>query len=135
MSDNVTFEWDFTQLENDLLQMGKNLEKAQKKATMKGAKILSAKLSENINRSKCKHHGNYKHMKDNIKISTLKEDEKLNNYRGVGFGKLQFKAKWLEYGVESYDYPAQHILSKTVIETQEEVHNVINQEIKKELGL
>lgn len=131
MSDNVTFEWNFTQLEQDLLQMGKDLEKVQKKATMKGAKILSAKLSENINKSKTKH----KHMKDNIKISALKEDKNLNEYRGVGFGNLQFKAKWLEFGVASYDYPAQHLLSKTVIETEEEVHNAINNEIKKGLGL
>lgn len=111
--------------------MGQDVEQVKKKATLEGAKIVAKTLKDNVNRS-TKELPGYKHLKDNVKVSSLKEDEELNEYRGVGFGKLQHKANWLEYGTSKMQ--GQHIMSKTIVDTRIGVKEAIDKELKKVLG-
>ncbi|WP_053957163.1 HK97-gp10 family putative phage morphogenesis protein [Inediibacterium massiliense] len=132
MSDNISFEWDFSGILKEFERMGKDMEKVEKTGTLKASKAVANKLKDNTNRSTVDKEG-YKHMQDNIKISGLKEDENLDKYRGVGFGKLQYKANWLNDGTSKMK--PTHFLTKTVEETKDEVKEIIDQEIKKELKL
>jgi HK97 gp10 family phage protein len=133
MSDSVSFEWDFSEIMNEFEKMGKDIEKVESKATKKAAKVVKVAIEKNVGRSDINKEG-YTHMQDDVKISGLKEDEKLDKVREIKGGKKTgYKWKWREFGTSKQKGNA--FMTKSVQETQQEVQKIINDEIKKELDL
>lgn len=132
MSNSVNMDFDFAGIINGIEKMEKNIDVVEKKATQKAGKVIAEKLKANTPRSDITASG-YKHLQDNIKISSLKEDENLDKYRGVGFGKSQYKADWLEFGTSKMQ--GTNFITNTMQETKSDVKNVINEVLKKELNL
>lgn len=129
---SVDISSDFDSLIETFENMGDELEKVQQKTTLKAGKVVAEKLKQNVKRSDIAKES-YTHMEDSIKISPLKEDEELNKTRSIHFGKLQYKAKWREYGTSTQD--PDFLLSNTVRETSSEVKEITDTDIKNALGL
>ncbi|GKX29013.1 hypothetical protein SH1V18_14930 [Vallitalea longa] len=132
MSSEVNISFDFDSIIDEIESMGKDVNKIEKNTTLKASKIVAEKLKDNVTSSNINRE-DYVHMKDNVKISHLKEDEELNRIRSIHFGNLQYKAKWHEFGTSKQE--PDYLLSKTIKETQNEVKQVIDNDIKKSLGL
>lgn len=140
MSSNVKMDWDFSDITNKFDNMGKDLTALEKIVTSKVAKVIKLAIQNNLLRSskdKNQYDRNvdYKHMKDDIKISSLKEDkESLDSIREIKGGKqTHFKWKWLENGTSKMK--PNHFLTKSMNQTKDEVKSIFNEAIKKALRL
>ncbi|QUH28227.1 HK97-gp10 family putative phage morphogenesis protein [Vallitalea guaymasensis] len=132
MSDQVNISFNFDNLIKEFENMGKDIEKIERRTTLKASKVVADKLQDNVVRSDVEKE-DYIHMKDNVKISGLKKDDELNKTRSIHFGKLQYKAKWREFGTSKQD--PDYLLSRTVKETEDEVKQITDNDIKKALGM
>ena len=130
---NITFEFDLSEITDGIEQMGKDIEKVEKTATLEASRHVAEKLKENTPRSDISK-AEYKHLQDNVKVGSLREDkETLDKSRHVSYGKLQYKANWLNDGTSKMR--GKHHIEKTVNETKNDVANIVNEHVKKELGL
>ena len=126
MSDNISFEHDFSQILNGIENMVDDVSKIEAKATLKGAKILKESLEKNVGKSTIDH----EHIADDIKISALKTDDEGNEAREVKGGKKTgYKWKWLEFGTSKMK--GNQFITKSLHETKDEVQSAIDNELKK----
>lgn len=125
MSDKVNIEYNFNNIINSIEKMGEDIDKIEAKATLKGANILKKALQRNIPKSYIDH----KHLRDNVKVGSYKEDEDGNRARVINFGKLQFKIKWLEFGTSKMK--PLFVLTKSLKETKNNILQAINDELAK----
>lgn len=133
MADNVSFEWDFSEIMNEFEQMGKDIGKVEQKATLKAGQTIKAAVEKNLPKSDIEREG-YVHMKDDVRLSGLKEDEDGDKIREVyGSKKTGYKWKFLEFGTSKMK--GNQFMTKSVEETAGEVEKIINDELQKQLNL
>lgn len=131
---NIEFEWDFDEVMQEIEKMGKDVKKVEGNATRKAAEVVKNAVEKNLPRSDIAKSG-YVHMADDVKISGLKEDKETgDSIREVkGSRKTHYKWKWLEFGTSKMK--GNQFITKSKLETESEVADIINDEIKKELDL
>jgi HK97 gp10 family phage protein len=134
VSNNVTFEWDFSNIIKEFETMGKDMLKVEEVATKKAAKVVADALAKNMGRSDIDEEG-YVHMQDDIHISGLKDDKfDGSKVREISGGKKTgWKWHFQEYGT-SKDAGNQFI-TKSLAETKDEVKDIVDSEIRKELKI
>lgn len=133
MADTVNFEWDFSEIINEIEEMGKDVEKVESKATLKAAQKVKGAVEKNIGKSNVDKEG-YTHMMDDVKVSGLKEDEDGDKVREVyGGNKTGYKWKFLEFGTSKMK--GNQFMTKSLEETAGEVEKIINDELQKQLNL
>lgn len=129
----VNFEWDFSEIINEIEEMGKDVEKVESKATLKAAQKVKGAVEKNIGKSNVDKEG-YTHMMDDVKVSGLKEDEDGEKIREVyGGSKTGYKWKFLEFGTSKMK--GNQFMTKSLEETAGEVEKIINDELQKQLNL
>lgn len=129
----VKMEWDLEQVMNQIEKMGKDVNKFERDATLEASKVIKDAVERNLPRSDITKAG-YIHMKDDIKISSLKTDKDYNTFREIRGGKkTNYKWKWLEYGTSNMK--GNLFLTKSMRETQNDAIKILNDFIKKSLGL
>ena len=128
----VTIECDFSGLIANIERMGKDIENVAGKATLKAARVVAEKAKENLKRSNLKKYPEgYMHMQDDVKISSL-TDEDGDKIRKIGGGrKTGYKWRFLEEGTSKMS--GTQFASRTKLETEREVESIIINEIRKVL--
>lgn len=130
---DVKLDWDVKDIMDKIEKMGKDATKFESSATMEAAQVVKAHVESNLPRSDVSKIG-YKHMKDHVIITSLKEDETLTKVRKVKGGKSTgYKWKWLEYGTSNMN--ATNFLTKSMKESNKEVTEILNEAVKKALDL
>lgn len=134
MSNNVTIEWDFSEIIKHFEEMGKDLEKSEEAGTKKAAAVIVEALKKNVGRSDIDEEG-YVHMQDDIHVSGLKEDKTDGSKVREIYGgkKTGWKWRFKEYGTSKGN--GNQFMTKSLQETDEEIKKIIDDEIKKQLNL
>lgn len=126
---SVSVEFDFSNIEEELKLMVKGIGEAEDKAILKSAQLVRDKMKQrvrvsNINRP------DYKHIKDDIKISALKNDNEGTKYREIyGGKKTGYKWKFLEFGTTRME--ARPFMQPSIDETANERELIAYEELKK----
>ncbi|MCF8020898.1 MAG: HK97 gp10 family phage protein [Vallitaleaceae bacterium] len=125
---SVNVDYDFSDILNSIEKMVDDINKVESKATLEGAKEVKKALEANTPKSNEDHD----HMVDNIKIGNYKENGDGVKSREVGYGKLQYKANWLEFGTSKMQGIG--LLTKAMQESKSNVERAINEELNKIFG-
>ena len=129
----IDFEIDFSGITSELEKMEKGIQDVEEKATKKAAQVVADTVKKKLNRSS-KNYPGYAHMEDDVRISGLKEDENGNKTRVVSGGKrTKYKWKFLEYGTSRMQ--GNQFASRATKETEGKVKEIVEAEIKSQLGL
>lgn len=131
---NVTIEWNFTEITKHFESMDKDLEKAEEAGTKKAAAVIVDALKKNVGRSSIDEEG-YVHMQDDIHVSGLKEDKTDGSKVREIYGgkKTGWKWRFREFGTSKED--GNQFMTRSLQETKNEVKQIIDGEIKKQLDL
>jgi HK97 gp10 family phage protein len=117
---------------NDIEKLGQDVAGVTDKATLKAANVVADRVKVNLKRSRKKSYPpEYVHMQDDVKVGSL-IDEDGDKVREVGGGrKTGYKWRFLEDGT-SYMTGTQ-FASRTKLETEKEVEDIILEEVRKVL--
>ncbi len=127
----ISIEVDFSEIINRIKQIDADVKKIEDSATLKAAKHVSEKVKINLPRSSRSNKQGYVHMQDDIKISS-KMDEDGDRVRKISGGKkTSYKWRFLEEGTSKM--PGTQFATRTAIETQTDVRNIIIEEVRKVL--
>lgn len=126
---SVDVEFDFSKIDEELKLMVKGIGEAEDKIILKSAQIVRDKMKRKVRVSGINRPG-YKHIKDDIKISRLKDDKAGTKFREIyGGKKTGFKWKFLEFGtVKMSPIP---FMQPSIDETENEREQIAYEELKK----
>lgn len=132
---SVNIEFDFSNIEEELNGMVDNIVEAEDRIILRSAQLVRDKIKQalrykvsDINRP------GYKHIKDDVKMSRLKDDKMGTKYREIyGGKKTGFKWKFLEYGtIHMTPFPfMQPVLDNTKLERQRIAEEELRKAIEK----
>lgn len=134
----VSIEFNFSEIEKAIEQTGKDVASIEKTATQKAADIVASAVKDNLTR---RHYGpkdkrsspEYVHMKDDIHISALKEDEDGDKVREIyGGKKTGYKWRFLNDGTSKMQ--GTQFADRSVLETEQQVQDTIEKEVEKAIG-
>lgn len=95
---SVDMKFDFSNIEEELNKMVDDIGDVEDKVILKSSQLVRDRMKLRVKPSKIISPG-YKHIKDDIKISRLKDDNEGTKYREIyGGKKTGYKWKFLEFG-------------------------------------
>lgn len=125
----VNVEFDFSNIEEELNKMVKDVGEAESRIILKSTQLVRDRMKQRVRVSKISSPG-YKHIKDDMKISTLKDDGEGTRYREIyGGKKTGYKWKFLEFGTTRME--ARPFMQPSVDETEKERERIVYEELKK----
>lgn len=126
---SVSVEFDFSNIEEELKSIVKGIEETEDKVILKSAQMVRDRMKQKVRVSKVSS-PDYKHIKDDIKISALKNDGEGTKYREIyGGKKTGFKWKFLEFGTVKME--ARPFMQPSIDETANEREQLTYEELKK----
>lgn len=126
---SVNLEFDFSNVEEELNKMVKDIGEAEDTIILKSSQLTRDRMQQRVRVSKISTPG-YKHIKDDIKISALKDDKEGTRYREIrGSKKTGYKWKFLEFGTTKMK--AIPFMQPSVDETEIERKNITDEELRK----
>lgn len=126
---SVNVEFDFSNIEEELNKMVKDVREVEDKIILKSSQLVRDRMKQRVRVSKVSKPG-YKHIKDDMKISALKDDEEGTRYREIyGGKKTRYKWKFLEFG--TVKMKAIPFMQPSVDETENERDRIAYEELKK----
>lgn len=126
---SVDMEFDFSNIEEELNKMVDDIEKVEDKVILKSAQLVRNRMKLRVKPSKISSPG-YKHIKDDMKISRLKDDNEGTKYREIyGGKKTGYKWKFLEFGTTKMS--ARPFMQPSLDETENEREQIAYEELKK----
>lgn len=133
MADTVYVDFDFSHISKEFERMKRDLSKVEIRATLKAARVVKESLNQNMGRSNIKD-SDYVHMQDDILISALKQDSDDDTVREIyGGKKTGYKWHFLNNGTSNM--AGNQFMDRSILETEDQVQDIIEKEIKSELGL
>jgi HK97 gp10 family phage protein len=125
----VNIEFDFSNIEDEMLKMVDDIAKAEERIILRSAQLVRDRMKQKVNVSDINWPG-YKHIKDDIKISRLKDDKAGTKYREIyGGKKTGFKWKYLEYGTTKMN--AIPFMQPSLEDTELERQRIAEEELRK----
>ncbi len=125
----VNIEFDFSNIEDEMLKMVDDIAKAEEIIILRSAQLVRDRMKQKVNVSDINWPG-YKHIKDDIKISRLKDDKAGTKYREIyGGKKTGFKWKYLEYGTTKMN--AIPFMQPSLEDTELERQRIAEEELRK----
>lgn len=122
-------EFDFSNIEDELNTMVKDIGKAEERIILKSTQLVREKMRQKVRVSKISSPG-YIHIRDDIRMSRLKDDKMGTKYRELyGGPKTGFKWKYLEFGTIKMD--AIPFMQPSIDETEMERRQIMHEELKK----
>lgn len=126
---SVDIEFDFSNIEEELRMMVKSVGEAEEKVILKSAQLVRERMKQKVRVSKISSPG-YSHIKDDIRMSRLKDDNEGTRYREIyGGKKTGYKWKFLEFG--TVKMKAIPFMQPSVDETEKEREQIAYEELKK----
>lgn len=125
----VNIEFDFSNIEDEMLKMVDDIAEAEERIILRSAQLVRDRMKQKVNVSDINWPG-YKHIKDDIKISRLKDDKAGTKYREIyGGKKTGFKWKYLEYGTTKMN--AIPFMQPSLEDTELERQRIAEEELRK----
>lgn len=126
---SISVEFDFSNIEEELNKMAKDIGEVEDKIILKSAQLVRDRMQQRVRVSKVNHSW-YKHIKDDTKVSELKNDEDGTKYREIyGGKKTGYKWKFLEFGTTKMS--ARPFMQPSVDETDGEREQIAYEELKR----
>lgn len=126
---SVDIQFDFSNIEEELKLVVKGVGEVEDKIILKSAQLVRDRMKQRVRVSKVIK-PDYKHIKDDMKISSTKDDEEGTRYREIyGGKKTGYKWKFLEFGTTKMD--AIPFMQPSVDETEKEREQIAYNELKK----
>lgn len=132
---SVKIEFDFSNIEDELIKMVDDIAEAEERIILRSAQLVRDNIEQAL-RYKVSdiNTPGYVHMKDDVKMSRVKDDKMGTKYREIYGGKgTGFKWKFLEYGtVHMSPFPfMQPVLENTKLERQRIAEEELRKAIEK----
>ena len=126
---SVDMDWDFSNIEEELNKMVDDIGKVEDKIILKSSQLVKDRMKQRVKPSKISSPG-YKHIKDDIKMSRIKDDKMGTKYRELyGGGKTGYKWKFLEFGtVKMSPHP---FMQPSLDDTELERQRIAEEELRK----
>lgn len=125
----VNIEFDFSNIEDEMLKMVDDIAEAEERIILRSAQLVRDRMKQKVNVSDINWPG-YKHIKDDIKISKLKDDKTGTKYREIyGGKKTGFKWKYLEYSTTKMN--AIPFMQPSLEDTELERQRIAEKELRK----
>lgn len=125
----INMEFDFSNIEDELNSIVKDIAEVEDKIILKSSQLVRDRMQQKVRVSKISTPG-YKHIKDDIKISSLKNDGMGTKFREIrGSKKTGYKWKFLEFGTTKMK--AIPFMQPSVDETDIARQNITDEELRK----
>ncbi len=126
---SVNVEFNFSNIEEELNKMVKDIGEVEDKIILKSAQLVRDRMRQRVRVSKINYSW-YKHIKDDMRVSALKNDEDATKYREIkGSKKTSYKWKFLEFGTVRMS--ARPFMQPSVDETENEREQIAYEELKR----
>ena len=129
MNETVKIDWDFSNIENELNKMVDDIAEVEERIILKSAQLVRDRMKQKVRVSSI-NRPDYKHVKDDMKMSSLKDDKMGTKYREIyGGKKTGFKWKYLEYGTTKMN--AIPFMQPSLEDTELERQRIAEEELRK----
>ena len=126
---SVNIEFDFSNIEDQLNKMVDDIAEVEDEIILKSAQLVRDRMKQRVKVSDVNWPG-YKHIKDDIKMSRLKDDKMGTKYREIyGGKKTGFKWKYLEHGTAKMK--AIPFMQPSLEDTELERQRIAEEELRK----
>ena len=129
MNKTIKVEWDFSNIEDELIKMVDDIAEVEDRIILRSAQLVRDRMKQRVRVSSI-NRPDYKHIKDDIKMSRLKDDKMGTKYREIyGGKKTGYKWKYLEHGTTKMD--AIPFMQPSLEDTELERQRIAEEELRK----
>lgn len=126
---SVEMEFDFSNIEDELKIMAKAVGEVEDSIILKSTQLVRERMRQRVRVSKISS-PSYLHIRDDIRMSRLKDDKMGTKYRELyGGPKTGFKWKYLEFGTVKMD--AIPFMQPSLDDTENERKQIAYEELRK----